>query len=636
MPLFSVADVSLAFGSKDVLSHISAKLDDGDRVGLVGPNGAGKTTLLKLIAGEERPSGGQISLAGGKRLGYVPQIPRVSDALNVREEVLSGIAHLAELEVEIEQAAHDLTEASGDEVGLASNRYDELTRRFEAQGGYRYRAEAEQLLAGLRLPERLWHQPATGMSGGEKSRIALARVLLSRPDVLLLDEPTNHLDITGITWLEGFLQRWPGSIVVVSHDRFFLDTIATEIWELDRTQLTTYRGNYAAFMVQREERLALQQDRYARQQAHILKEKELIRRYKAGQRAKWARGRETRLNREQRIAAPAERASVRIKLGEATRTGRVALTLERLVIAQPGDSARELLRFPDRVEVERGERVAIVGDNGTGKTTLLRALMGERPPAHGRIVLGANARPGYYRQGTEHLDSHRSVIDELLATRNLPLQTARNLLAQFLFRGDTIEQPVGTLSGGERSRLALAKLSADDVNILLLDEPTNHLDIASREALEAVMAGYAGTVLFVTHDRALIQNVATRTWLVHEGRVHVLDGAAVELPQPPQPSSRVEQPPRPVAHDPKAEAREAAKRAKELSRLEQDVATVEQQLTALAEEVERASATHDSKLTGEVGAAYAEAEQQLQQLIAAWESAAQAVEEASTPFSALA
>ncbi|HEY7294214.1 MAG TPA: ABC-F family ATP-binding cassette domain-containing protein, partial [Dehalococcoidia bacterium] len=524
MPLITVADVSLAYGGRDVLSHISVRLDAGDRVGLVGSNGAGKTSLLRVIAGEERPNGGQVALAGGSRLGYVPQIPHVTPGRSVREEVLSGIAHLAELEHEIEAAAHALTEAQGEAVAAAADHYDALTRRFEAEGGYRYRVEAEEILAGLRLPERLWHQPAAGMSGGEKSRIALARVLLAKPDVLLLDEPTNHLDIAGIGWLEGFLSRWPGAVVVVSHDRFFLDRVATEIWDLRRERLMAYRGNYSAYVQQRDEQLARQRDQYERQREKIEREEELIRRYKEGQRARWARGLQTRLNRMERLERPQEEKSVAIRLGKASRTGRIALLLDDVVIAQPGNPTHELLRFPHKVEVQRGERVAIVGDNGTGKTTLLRTLMREREPAHGTVTPGANARPGYYRQGTEHLDDRRSVLDELLATRNMPLQEARDLLARFLFRGEAIDQPVGTLSGGERSRLALAKLSADDVNLLLLDEPTNHLDIASREALEAVLDGYQGTILFVTHDRALIQNLATKTWLIQHGAVSVLDG----------------------------------------------------------------------------------------------------------------
>jgi ATP-binding cassette subfamily F protein 3 len=628
MPILTIAGVSAAFGSRDVLTGVSASLDAGDRVGLVGPNGAGKTTLLRLIAGEERATGGQIALASGRRAGYVPQIPTVAPGRSVREEVLSGIAHLAELEHAIEAAAHRLTEASGEQVAAASREYEEMTARFEAEGGYRYRAEAEQILAGLRLPERLWSQPAEALSGGEKSRVALARALLSRPDVLLLDEPTNHLDIAGITWLEGFLLRWPGSMIVVSHDRLFLDKVATEIWQLEGMRLTTYRGNYSAYVRQRDEQRALLREQYRRQQEHIAREEELIRRYKEGQRAKWALGRQKQLSHIQRLEAPPEEATVRIGLGKASRTGRAALTLEALVIAQPGAPEHELLRFPERVEVERGARVAIVGANGTGKTTLLRTIVGERRPARGRVLLGANARPGYYRQGTEHLDDRRTVLEELLATRNMPLQEARDFLARFLFRGDRVDQPVGTLSGGERSRLALAKLAADDVNVLLLDEPTNHLDIASREALESVLDGYQGTILFVTHDRALIFELATESWLIDQGRVAIYEGGVIELPAPNERPLRERPAPPPRLRD--TELRALAQRRREVERLESEVEEAERRLADLTRQLQEASARHDATGAGAVGAAYIDAEKQLQELMASWEQAAKAVEGAAS------
>jgi ATP-binding cassette subfamily F protein 3 len=628
MPLFTVAGISLAYGAREVLSNISASLDAGDRVGLVGPNGAGKTSLMRVIAGEERPTAGQVSLANGKKLGYVPQIPMITPGLTVREEVMSGIAHLNELEAAIEAAAHRLTDAGGDAaVAAASRAYEDVTHRFEAEGGYRFRAEAEQILAGLRLPERLWTQPAEGLSGGEKSRISLARVLLGRPDVLLLDEPTNHLDIAGITWLEGFLLRWPGSIVVVSHDRLFLDKVATEIWQLQNLRLTTFRGNYSAYVTQREEQLALQRDQFKRQREHIAREEALIRRYKTGQRARWALGRQKQLTHIERIEAPQEEARVKIGFGKASRTGRAALTLDSLVVNQPGEGGRELLRFPDRLEVERGARVAIVGANGTGKTTLLRTFTGERHPARGRVILGANGRPGYYRQGTEHLDDRRTVLEELLTTRNMPLQDARDFLARFLFRGERIEQPVGTLSGGERSRLALAKLAADDVNILLLDEPTNHLDIASREALETVLEGYKGTILFVTHDRALIYDLASESWLIDNGRVTVFEGGVIEMPAP---AERVERE-RPAAQPRmrNTEIKALAQRRRDVERLEAQVEAAEQRLALLMQQLQEASAHHDAATTGEVGSAYAEAEQQLHALMETWETAAKAVEVAA-------
>jgi ATP-binding cassette, subfamily F, member 3 len=632
MSVLTVAGISLAYGGHDVLSGLSARLDAGDRAGLVGANGTGKTSLLRIIAGEERPQGGAVSLANGRRLGYVPQIPHVDPERTVREEVLSGIAHLAELEHALEQTAHELTAASGLEVERAATRYDELQRQFEAEGGYGARAEAEAVLAGLRLPERLWHQPAAGMSGGEKSRIALARTLLAKPDVLLLDEPTNHLDLGGIAWLEAFLQRWPGAVIVVSHDRTFLDAVATEIWDLRNGRITPYKGNYSAFQLQHAERTAYERDQYERQKEFVTREQALIDRYRAGQRAKWAQGRQTRLDRVQRIERPDEELAVSIKLGKAERTGRIALRLENVAIGQPG-SDRVLFSFPKEELVERGERVAIVGGNGAGKTTLLRTLLGEHPPAAGKTSWGANTRPGYYRQGTEHLDDARSVIEELFATRTMPNQEARNLLARFLFRGDAVDQQVGTLSGGQRSRLALAKLTADDVNVLLLDEPTNHLDIASREALEEVLAAYNGTLLFVTHDRALITKLATKSWLILGETVHVLDGGRYELPPPSQQPARHEaERSRPSQNG--SPRRELERQQKELARLEAEIASFEQQLAGIAAAIERASAAGEAVRAGEYGAAYAAAQQALSELMAAWEDAAQTVEQTAAAIEA--
>jgi ATP-binding cassette subfamily F protein 3 len=334
----------------------------------------------------------------------------------------------------------------------------------------------------------------------------------------------------------------------------------------------------------------------------------------------------------QRLDRPDEELSVAIKLGKAERTGRIALRLETLAIGQPG-SDRVLFRFPDETLVERGERIAIVGGNGAGKTTLLRTLLGERVPAAGGLSWGANTRPGYYRQGTEHLDDRRTVMEELFATRAMTNQEARDLLARFLFRGDTVEQSVGTLSGGQRSRLALAKLTADDVNVLLLDEPTNHLDIASREALEEVLAAYNGTLLFVTHDRALITKLATKTWLILGETVHLLDGGRYELPARAAPPLRVEPDrPRTVAAGPTR--RELERQQKELARLEAEIAAFEQQLGAIAAKIERASAKGDAARAGELGAAYAQAQEALAALMSSWEDAAQSVEQTAAAIGA--
>jgi ATP-binding cassette subfamily F protein 3 len=622
MSVLALTNVALAYGGRDVLRGVSARLEAGDRVGLVGANGAGKTTLLRVIAGEEQPDAGAVALAAGCRLAYVPQLPDLSSTRTVREEVFSALAHLAVLERELEEAAHALAGATGEDIAAAAARYDALQRRFEAENAYAAHAEAEALLAHLRLPESLWDQPVNALSGGEKSRVALARALLSRPDVLLLDEPTNHLDITALTWLEGFLLRWSGALLIVSHDRVFLDAVATEIWELRGGVLTRYRGNYSAYAAQRAARDAYEREQYERQQTFIARERALIDRYRAGQRAKWAQGREKRLERLETLAAPLPEQTARIRLRQAGRTSAIVLTLERLVIARPGGGP--LLRFPEHVEVGRGARVAIVGPNGAGKTTLLRTLLGEHTPAAGQVLWGANARPGYYRQGTEHLNDQRTVLEEMLAAAPLSVQAARDLLARFLFRGDAVEQLVGSLSGGERSRLALARLAATEVNALLLDEPTNHLDIAAREALEEVLREYDGTLLLVTHDRALITRLATHTWLLADGVVHVREGARYDPPVEALPAPRPERP-RQAAP---SSGRLIEERRREVARLEAEIAVCEQQIATLTTAIDAAGAAGDAARVGELGSAYAAAESALMGLLAAWERAASALDEA--------
>ena len=625
MSVLALTNVALAYGGRDVLRSVSARLDAGDRVGLVGANGAGKTTLLRVIAGEEQPDAGTVALAAGCRLAYVPQLPRFTTNRTVREEVFSALEHLAALERELEEAAHALASAVGENVAAAAARYDALQRRFEAENGYAARAEAEALLAHLRLPERLWDQPVNALSGGEMSRVALARALLARPEVLLLDEPTNHLDIAALTWLEGFLLRWPGALIVVSHDRAFLDTVATEIWELRAGSLMRYRGNYSVYAAQRAARDAYEHEQYQQQQAFIARERALIDRYRAGQRAKWAQGREKRLERLEALTAPPPEQTARIRLRQAGRTSAVVLTLERLGVVRPGGGP-PLLRFPERVEVERGARVAIVGPNGAGKTTLLRTLLGEYAPAEGRVLWDANARSGYYRQGTEHLDDRRTVLEEMLAAAPLTVQEARDLLARFLFRGDAVEQLVGSLSGGERSRLALARLAAAELNVLLLDEPTNHLDIAAREALEEVLREYDGTLLLVTHDRRLISRLATHTWLLADGVVHAREGAYYDPPMETPAAPRSERPRQATAS---SNGRVVEERRREVARLEAEIAACEERIAALAAEIDAAGVAGDAARAGELGSVYAEAESELATLLTAWERAAGALEEAA-------
>ena len=375
----------------------------------------------------------------------------------------------------------------------------------------------ERVLDGVGLPEETLATLAADASGGERTRAALARALLSEPDFLILDEPTNYLDFGGLDWLEDFLSTFMGGFMVVSHDRYFLDKVANRILELDSGKLRSYPGNFSKYRELKEEQLRRQLIEYERQQEYIEREEAFIRRYKAGQRAREARGRQTRLDRLERVEKPHTDEEVHLGSLSTFRTGQIAIRTSKLSVGYQQDGQGVPLLTVADTQLERGSRTAIVGSNGIGKTTLLRTILGGMPPIAGSARLGYNVEPGYYSQGSTDLPQHSTVMDAFLDARNLRIPDARNYLARFLFRGDDVFKPTSALSGGERSRLALARLLITEPNLLILDEPTTHLDIPSREALESMLGNYGGTLLFVSHDRRLISQLASQLWIVEDG-----------------------------------------------------------------------------------------------------------------------
>jgi ATP-binding cassette subfamily F protein 3 len=621
MSTISAEGLSLAYGAHDIFENCAFRVAAGDRIGLVGPNGSGKTSLLRLIVGVERPTGGRLTRARDTKLAYVPQQPDLTAGQTVYAEVAEVFAPLRAMEVDLLLAAEELAQA-GDDAAEASARYEELSHRFEHAGGYSYESEIRRTLTGLGVAASLWLQSVDGLSGGERARVALAKALLERPDLLILDEPTNHLDLSGTTWLESLLRSWRGAFIVVSHDRYFLDQVVNRIWETEDLHIEAYNGTYSDFERQRQEKRERQAFEYGQQQEFLAKQEELIRRYGVGQRAKWAKGLEKRLSHVERIERPRETVRVKLDLGRAQRSGRVALSIESLAIPHPGDPSRILLHGSDALEIERGARVAILGPNGTGKTTLLRTVAGELEPAGGMVRLGYNTHLAYYRQGTEHLDEDSTVLDELLDSRNLPLPEARNLLARFLFRGDTIEKRVSALSGGERSRLALAKLSVSGANFLLLDEPTNHLDIGAREALEEVLDGYNGTILFVSHDRRFIDGIATEIWQIEDGSIHRFQGTYSEMVAAQQKASLpVAAVPAPLAIS-AAVQRQRKPTERDVSRFEDNVAGLETLLSDVTSQLERASERQDTAEIARLGRLYVETERALARALEEWEAVA--------------
>jgi ATP-binding cassette subfamily F protein 3 len=520
MPIITLSKVTKAYGTQLLVEDVTLTVNEGDRIGVVGPNGAGKTTLLRLLAGLAEPTRGEVHTARGTRIGFLAQEPDFSGHGTVLAAALTAFARVHELEAEIREV-HDRLAARPPETPDLLRRQGELQHEFERLAGYRCRQRAEAVLAGLGFHGPALQAPVDQLSGGERSRLAIAHLLLQEADVLLLDEPTNHLDVDGLEWLERFLTGFRGATVVVSHDRHFLDRFAERIFDFEGVHIELYKGNYAAYVTQKAERLARRRKLYDAQQALLAKEADFIQRYISGQRGREARGRRKRLDRVERLERPSERKQIHVRIEPAVRGGNEVLNLVDL-----GKSFEETPLFAGlTLQVLRGERIGIVGPNGAGKTTLLRLIVGEERPSEGSVRLGHGIQPGYYRQDRLELDPGRTVLDEVWATA--PQSRAgelRSLLGMFLFTEDDVFKRVGDLSGGEQARVALAKLILSAPNLLLLDEPTNHLDIPSRLCLEDALDAYQGTVLMVSHDRYVLERVADKILEVRDGRARAYPG----------------------------------------------------------------------------------------------------------------
>jgi ATP-binding cassette subfamily F protein 3 len=521
MTLIDLQNVTTSYSGDPVFEEICWQINPGRKIGLIGPNGCGKTTLFRLIAGELTPDRGQVFRAKGLKIGFLRQEIQLRGELSLFDEMLTSFSDLLAMHREMEKletamASHG--EDHGKErLGEIMHRYSALRDRYEHSGGYTYESEIKSVLFGLGFAERDLTKPARVLSGGQKNIAAMARVLLSRPRLLLLDEPTNHLDIEATRWLERFLKDFSGAVVVISHDRYLLERAVGEIVEMESGGLQFYTGNYSSYMTQKRERLTLQRKQYQLQQEEIRRTEEFIRRNIAGQKTKQAQSRRRTLEKMERIAAPpSERQKIRPRLASSGREGRVALSYEDVSKSFSGEVLLRSISFT----VQRGERVALLGPNGTGKSTLLKMAIGQVQPDEGLCRTGHNVRIGYYQQDLAGLDRSRTILEEVWTARPKMLQPdLRSYLARFLFEGDEVDRPVSSLSGGEQSRVALAKLMLQEANLLLLDEPTNHLDIPARDALEDVLSEYDGTVLLVSHDRYFLDRTVDRILHLESGRV---------------------------------------------------------------------------------------------------------------------
>ena len=620
MSIVVANQLAKSYGAQDIFRDVSLHIARGDKIALVGPNGVGKTTLLRIIAGLETPTAGQVHRARNLRIGYLPQEAQLSSERTLYEEMLTVFANLQAQQAELRHLEQQMADPALREEAI--ERYGEALHAFELAGGYRYESEIRMVLAGLGFPEEEQHQPLSILSGGQKTRVLLAKLLLSNPDLLLLDEPTNHLDLAAIQWLEDYLANWKGSLVVVAHDRYFLDKVVGRVWELSFGRLEEYPGNYSRYAALRAERMERRLAEYEAQQKYIQKTKDFIRRYKAGQRSKEARGRQKKLERLPRLERPRELKKMSLSIETDLRGADFVLTTEGLTIGYQPDEP--LFTCPN-LYLRRGERAAILGPNGSGKTTFLKTIIGEVSPLAGRVQIGENIKLGYLAQAHEGLDPDKTVLDEILAVKNLPLEKARGFLGRFLFSGDDAFKPVRDLSGGERSRLALAKLTLEGANFLLLDEPTTHLDIASQEVLEEVLANFDGTILLVSHDRYLINALATQVWAIEDGEMRIYYGNYADYQEQRTKVARKQESKK--ARKRENKGKEAAKRntkaserkqKTEIKQLEEDIAALEARLAALSQELVAASMAQDVERLRELGSEYQRADQELQQLLAQW------------------
>lgn len=494
-----------SFGVRQVFSNVSFEIKEGDRIALVGPNGAGKSTLLKCILGIEELDEGQVVMSPVASIGYLQQDVNLGDA-SLAEEIEKAWEDVHALENKLQELTTYLETHEASESDL--QRLDYLQNRLEWLGGYDYEQKTKRIVYGLGFTDEDLYKPANAFSGGQKTRINLAKALVRRPDFLFLDEPTNHLDMEMLEWLEGYLSSYRGGILIVSHDRYFMDRIVTGVVELDHHKATTYRGNYSRYVAQREERLKADTIAYEKQQEYIKKTEEYIDKYRAGIKSKMARGRQSQLNRLERLEAPETSHSLDFKFPPAAMSADKVLVLDHVSIGyKPDDPIIDDVS----VVVRRGESVALIGPNGAGKSTMVKAIVGELFPTEGHIDIGNRVQVGYFSQEHEELHNRWQVVDEIINNYNFTEEKARNVLGSFLFKGDDVFKLVGDLSGGERARLALLKLFLQGDNFLILDEPTNHLDVPTREIVERALQQFGGTCFIISHDRYFLDQVSTRT-----------------------------------------------------------------------------------------------------------------------------
>lgn len=520
MIIAQAQDLEQRFGGNTIFSNISFSVPDNARIGLVGPNGAGKTTLLKIMTGQQEPTSGQFTINKGFKVGYIAQENALDEDKTIWDEMLTVFDNLIEKNKRITKMQEQIAEHPEDEDLL--KRYDQLAYDFEQEGGFTYQAEIKSILNGFNFKENTWQKVIGTLSGGEKTRLAFVKLLLQKPPVLLLDEPTNYLDLDTLDWLEAFLKNYQGAIITVSHDQYFLDHLANQIFELNFGKLTTFKGNYSQYVKERELMNNQQEAAYEKQQEKIKKEEEFIQKNLVrASTTKRAQSRRKALDKMERIKPPKHKQKVRINFTSDRPSGKEVLIAKDLTIGYPDKTMVSDIDF----QVNKNDRVAIIGPNGIGKSTLLKTIMKKLEPKDGSIKYGASLDIGYYDQELQSLDTSKTVLDTIWDRhKTMPEKDVRSILASFLFTAEDIDKTVGQLSGGQKARLTLTVLSLEKDNFLLMDEPTNHLDIEAKEVLEQALDTYDGTLLFVSHDRYFINELANKIISVRDGHAKIYNG----------------------------------------------------------------------------------------------------------------
>lgn len=646
--LLACQNISKAFGINEILSDISFHIEAREKIAIVGINGCGKTTLLKIIMGEEQADNGQVVVAKDATIGYLSQHQDISYDNTVYAEMLETKKYIIDMEAKIRQLEQDMNGKSGDELEQIMNTYNRLQSEFDRQNGYAYQSEITGVLKGLGFSESDYDRHIGTLSGGQKMRISLGRLLLTRPDIIILDEPTNHLDMTSIAWLEGFLSAYQGSVIIVSHDRYFIDKIATKVIEIENKKATIYHGNYSYYATKRAEVRASIMKAYLNQQQEIKHQEEVIAKLKQFNREKSikrAESREKMLDKIEVLEKPTEiNAEMRLTLEPSVESGNDVLTINGLKKAFGDNTLFSNLDF----EVKRGEKVALIGGNGTGKTTILKIVNRLCPKDEGTVTLGSRVKIGYYDQEHQVLSLHKTIFEEIQdAYPDLTNTKIRSVLAAFLFTGDDVFKKISDLSGGERGRVSLAKLMLSPANFLVLDEPTNHLDIQSKEILEDAIKSYTGTVLVVSHDRYFINSISTRVVELKDRKLYsfignydyyethrdIVYGASTSLDKismktaftAVSSSSTVEAAPKMTQSKEdylksKEEQARLRKNANDLKKTEKRIEELEQDISKIDEEInDPANATNSNKLS-ELATKREELDIELLELYEKWET----------------